>query len=200
MTKRIVCALLTAGLLCAAGVTGCSGGKNAGSETSQYIEPIDADEYYHKLGTVLKTTNAKKSKEVRKERDAAALIAERGFENAEITSGYSMDGSLSASDAIEADGKKKHPMYAANHITSNGELWNIVIVNDEIFACPVSYNLLEGIDRPVTLSESDHITGYDSETNQFYVTVPDEAKLRIITVEQINAEVLEKWTCEELGK
>ena len=212
MTKRTVLALLGACLLCAAGMTGCGGGNSGGSKTGKKGESsaeassnedlIDAEEYFSENGKVLHKTDAAKSKKVKTEHGAAAMLSQRGFGETELTAEYSMDGSYLESTPIDADGKEKHPMYSSVYTTAGGNTWGIYIINGSLYADPYFYNNTEEhmLEAPVLLSETKTIISYDGNTNQFFETVPDEAVMNVKVVKKINAELLESLTEEEIDK
>lgn len=208
MKKRLaaLCLLaLTAGMLTACGGSGSGNagkkGKNSEAETVPVPEDaIDADAYFEKRSKVLHKTDAEKSKKVKTERSVTKLLESRGFADLTVETTYTMDGTYSDSAEISAEGTDKHPMYSAIYMTESEQVWCIYVINDKVFADPLSYNYnMESLPEvPAMVSESKNITSYDNVTNQFYETQPDPSALRVITVKRIDAETLESMTKEEL--
>ena len=128
------------------------------------------------------------------------MMEKRDFDNTDITYAYSIDGEYTG-DAEIGDGQSvKHPMYRTVYVTEKGVAWCVFVINDKIFANPVSYNLESDRESELVLSETETITGYDDETNQFYVTIPKSSEVILKVVDRIDAETLERLTIEEIDK
>ena len=50
------------------------------------------------------------------------------------------------------------------------------------------------------ISESEQLTSYESNTNKYYVTIPNEDAAIVRVVEKIDADSLNKLTVEEIDK
>ena len=103
------------------------------------------------------------------------FLEERGFDDNPVTYRYSMDGVL-YDDEVEADGKSsvKHPRYNTIHTSENGDVWNIFLINGEIYANPMSFNLESELPAQLLFSESKTLTSYKKEANKFFLTIPKE--------------------------
>ena len=145
---------------------------NLNSEDSEdyEVEYLDADEYFQENSDISSTIDAVGSENVPTEKEI----------------------SKSSSD--------KHPMYITYYYTKKEELWTILVIDGDIMANPVSYNMQADSDKQIIVSESETITSYDNITNQFYRTVPNKSVLNVKVVKKINAKTLEKLTIEEMSK
>ena len=81
-------------------------------------------------------------------------------------------------------------------ISSNEELWTIIVLNGCIMANPVSFNVESDLGVQLIIAESDVISCYDSQTNMFYETIPNETELIVKVVDRIDAETLDSLTVE----
>ena len=79
-------------------------------------------------------------------------------------------------------------------------MWIISLIDGDIVANPVSYNMQSALETQLIVSESEIITSYDSSTNKYYKTVPNESTLIVRIVDKIDADTLDTLTIEELGK
>jgi hypothetical protein len=164
------------------------------------IEEIDADEYFSNNSKVITEIKVGNSKSVQTEKEVCTDLEERGFSQMEIYTNYGMDGTFFDEAAVEREASEKHPSYQTYYITQNEELWTVFSINGVVMANPVSYNLQSELPAQLIISESETVTSYDSNTNKFYETIPNESELIIKTVEIIDAETLEKLTIEEIDK
>lgn len=72
------------------------------------------------------------------------------------------------------------------------------MINGSVVANPVSFNIQSELSVQVIISEKDTVTSYDSTTNKFFETIPDESVLLVITVDRIDAETLNSLTIGEI--
>lgn len=163
---------------------------------SYKVEPIDADEYFQQNSQVVEKINANDSKEVLTEAETVETFTERGFKDVIITTEYTMDGIYNDACEISDDSSVKHPIYESYYVTEKNELWTITVINGDVMAIPVSYNLQSASGVQVVISESTSITSYDSTTNKFYKNIPNESVVSVKVVEKITAETLENLTVE----
>ena len=154
------------------------------------------DSYYKENAKVVKTVNASQSTEVLTEEQVIAMLKERGFSADKVTYEYRMGGEYVGEKSIKGDPKKKRPMYMTDYYSAAGELWTIFVINGDIIANPVSYNVQST--RPVQLliSEKAEITSYDHTTDTYYVTVPKSSAVVVKKIKKISADALDKLTCE----
>ena len=156
------------------------------------------EKYYGKNSKIIERTNVKDSEQIYSEAEAFELLTDRGFADYEITTEYSMEGEYYESVNVSKDSKEKHPIYGVYYFSESGMIWSIAVINDSITASPVTYNVESENSVPVIVSESDYFTGYDSVTNRFYEVEPKETFVKVITVEKIDSETLEKLTYEKI--
>ncbi|MDE6662607.1 MAG: zinc ribbon domain-containing protein [Lachnospiraceae bacterium] len=173
---------------------------NDSSEDINYenykIEPLDADEYFQQHSQVMEEINVNDSNEVLTEAETVEILAERGFKDVPITTEYTMDGIYNDAYEISDASSVKHPIYETYYVSENDELWTIMVINGDVMAIPVSYNLQSTLGVQVIISESTSVTSYDSSTNKFYKNVPNESVMIVKVVEKIDAETLENLTIE----
>ena len=170
--------------------------ENATEQTSN----TDEEGYYwDNSQEVIEVIDVKESKKIPSESEVIHLLNERGFTDCIVTYPYDLNGDYYEDAEINEDSSEKRPMYLAYYLTDKGEVWNIHIINGEIFAYPVSYNLDSELNVEVIVSETEYITSYDCETNKFYVTVPKETVVRVIHVDRIDKKTLERLDFEEIS-
>jgi hypothetical protein len=163
------------------------------SETYE-ITPPDADDYFAKNANVISEISAEDSNEVLTETEVCDMLEGRGFGDYPITTEYSMSGEYFEASEISASSATKHPIYQTYFVTSGGDSWTLYIINDFIMAEPLSYNVQSGNEVQTLISESETLTSYDSTTNKFYETIPNETMLLVKTVSRIDAKTLEELT------
>ena len=169
--------------------------------TDRYkVTPPDAEEYFSNNSTVISEFNATDSVDVLSESQVYDILTQRGFVDDDIVTDYFMDGQFEDDMIISPNSSEKHPIYQTYYVASNEDIWSILIVNNTIIASPVSYNTEHLTEVPITLSETDSITSYDSTTNKFFVNKPNETVMRIKKVQQIDSATLDRLTKEEIDK
>lgn len=160
------------------------------------VEPPDADEYFQNNSQVEKIVNINDSDAVLTEAEAKDMLEERGFTEYPVTTEYDMDGIYYEAIEISGTSNIKHPVYDTYYVTENNELWSISVIDGDIVAIPVSYNLQSSLEVQIVISESGTVTSYDSTTNNFYKNIPNENIMIVKVVERIDAKTLEKLTIE----
>lgn len=147
------------------------------------------DDYAYEFSEMeLSTVEASKSESVPSVAELADELKSRGFEEAQITAGYTMEGELLEDDALDAASKDKYPFYMVYYTTPQGNGWVVYSVNGELEANPLfAYTSLRG---HVLLVESDHLVSYDSRSNTFSYTVPAEHEIELKKVGRIDAQTL----------
>jgi len=159
----------------------------------------DAEEFFHANSEIVSQIPAASAG--RTETQANVNLRDRGFMNMPITVDYKMDGTYTVKQEISTTGTEKHPIYTTTFVTTNGNIWVIMEINGDVFALPLSFNQERGNAVPIILSETETITSYDSASNQFFVTKPDESVYTVKVVERIDAETLDaltRWEVEQL--
>lgn len=160
------------------------------------IEPLDAEEYFQQTSQVMEEINVNDSDEILTEAEVVESLAERGFKDFVVTTEYTMDGIYNDAHEISDLSSMKHPIYEMYYVTEKDELWTIMVINGDVMAIPVSYNLQSTAGVQVVISESISVTSYDSSTNKFYKNVPDESVMIVKVVDKIDAKTLENLTIE----
>ncbi len=162
-------------------------------------ETEDAETFYRKNGEVISITKVESSGNVPDESEAKTLLTERGFDQFDITTDYSIGGEFLDEQTI-GDTGNRHPIYETYYRSESDMLWTIDVVDGALFAYPASYNLDSGANVLAIVSEKDSIIGYDSETNQFFEYVPKDTTAVVIKTNKIDAEHLNRLTTKEIDK
>ena len=171
----------------------------ADSETEVDID--DAESYFSNYSKVLSVEKADEAAGVHTEETSTKELEKRGFDEYEILTHYSMNGDYYDEDEVISDSSSdKHPMYETYYYNSSGELWKIMLIDDEIVANPISYNLQFKQSTSVVISESEHVMSYDCYSNSFYKTIPEKSELLVITEETIDTKILDNYTFEKIDK
>lgn len=165
---------------------------NADSENQYTVSTIDAKDYFEKNSTIVNEIEVNKSSSVESETEVKATLIERGFES-EITFEYNMNGEYDDTKEV-SESNEKHPEYQTDFITDKKFAWMIYEINGCIMAYPVSYCYESG--KSVILSEKDTITSYDSATNMFFETKPND--VLIIQVDRIDVETLNSFDSKKI--
>lgn len=165
-------------------------------DESYRLEAPDAAEYFEQNAKIVSAVDVNGSNAIQSENELNNNLTARGFGDYPIISEYSMDGEYYESTEISETSMEEHPIYQTFYVTASGDVWTIFVINGAVMANPVSYNMQSDLGVQVMISESETVTSYDSTTNKFYVTVPDESVLIVKVVERIDAETLESLTFE----
>lgn len=156
---------------------------------------IDAEAFYQENSDVKNVIEVEKSSTTQTEKQIIEEIDDRGFENIDIYTDYGIDGEYL--NGVKIDGSNdKHPSYQMTYISANDELWTIIVQNGCIMANPVSFNAESELGVQLIIAESEVISCYDSQTNMFYETIPNETELVVKVVDRIDAETLDRLTVE----
>lgn len=176
-----------------------------GDDTEDNIEsykvtPPDADDYFNNNSKVLSEVNVNDSKDVMTEAETSKNLTDRGFTQYSITTEYSMDGEYSDATDISDSSSSKHPMYQTYYVSKYGDVWTIFLINNVVMANPVSYNQQSTRGVQLVISESESVTSYDSTTNKFYETIPNESELIVKKVSRIDKDTLDNLTIGGIDK
>ncbi|MBQ4562667.1 MAG: hypothetical protein IJA55_10110 [Clostridia bacterium] len=125
------------------------------------------------------------------EKEAYDHFKARGFSKIDIFYEYSIYGEYVGENKISRKSNEIHPVYKADYITPDGEIWLIREINGRFFAVPVMYNAEHVHNPAIIVSESDRVIEYNNITNSFYTIAPDTTWNSVITVEKIDAETLD---------
>lgn len=160
----------------------------------------DAEEYFKNNSTIITVLNVRDIDTVLSESEAYSVLTERGFDEYAIVTDYFMNGEFSDDMEISSNSLEKHPIYKTYHMTPDGDLWQILIVNNAIYANPLSYNIKYINEIPVAISETDEITSYDSVTNKYYINNPNETIMKVKKIKRIESATLNQLTREEIDQ
>ena len=165
--------------------------------TVENMDPEDPASYYLSNSHVYKQIKASTSSDALSESAITESIQNRGFEEYQITTTYSMDGEFFLEKEVTGDSDEAHPSYDIIYITPDEHIWVIYNNNGDFMANPLFYNA-ESTKPELLISEHDYLTSYDSESDSFYHLIPGEELSRISTVKRIDAETLNPLTKEKL--
>ena len=172
------------------------------TEPDEPAEPdsteISAEEYYKNNSQLLDIIKVEESEDILSENEVGSFLEKRGFGEYQVTYSYSIDGEYGDSTVISESSEDKHPTYQTIYVSENGEAWIIDIVNGAVFANPFDFNIDSDLGVQVLFSETEDFTSYDSETNSFFITIPNESEVHKIVVDSIDAETLDTFTIEEI--
>ena len=165
------------------------------------VDVSNAESYFNNYSEVISVEKADVATGVHTEKSSIQELEGRGFDEYEILTHYSMNGDYYDEDEVISDSSSdKHPMYETYYYNSSGELWKIMLIDDEIVANPISYNLQFKQSTSVVISESEHVMSYDCYSNSFYKTIPEKSELLVITEETIDTKILDNYTFEKIDK
>lgn len=157
-----------------------------------------AEAYYTENSELIEIVKVDESEDILDETAVKDLLDSRGLGDFAISYEYSLTGDKVEETEITDGSDAQHPMYQTAYMSASGELWIIYVINDSIFAYPISFGLESDLGAELIFSESNILTSYDNVTNQFFVTMPHASEMIVETVETIDAETLDNLTTEEI--
>lgn len=167
------------------------------SEPDETPDQNAAQYFEERSSEITAVKPANESKMIETENEVVFDFSSRGIDQFEITSDYDKEGSYNET-TVDESSNESHPLYRTYYVNKKNEMWQIYSINGQVVAEPLSYDLESERSARILFSEKDTITSYDSETNSFYETVPKEEELILIKVVRIDADLMEKYTKEEL--
>ena len=213
MTKRLLITAVAVVLIACLSLSlvGCKSNSSSGESSSNrdYDDDRDsrpedtetyAETYYESNGEVFASVYAEEADDVPTEADTCRAMDDLGFVQFPVTSSYTMDGEYYSAQESDRSAQTKHPIYETYYIAENGDIWTIFVINGVVMANPTSYNLQSGLGVKVIVSESESVMSYDSTSNKFFETVPNESALLVLSVDKIDAAALDALTVEEIDK
>lgn len=159
-----------------------------------------AYEYYNNNSQLIDVVDAEESDDVLTESEVKTILEGNGFVDYPITYEFLIDGEYCEQTEVSDDSSNKHPMYQTFYLSASGEMWAIYVINGDVFANPLNYNMESDFNVQLLITESNELTSYDDQSNKFYITIPYESEIITKTVDKINAETLDKLTAEEIDK
>ena len=161
---------------------------------------INAEEYYSANAEILSVTKVDDAEEILTSSEAISGFEERGFSLYEVTSFYEINGDMYSDGKIVGKTNEKHPCYQTYYMNSSDELWTLFIINNKVLANPVSFNMQSERNAQLIISEDESIVSYDSVTNSYYETIPDESELIVLKVDKIDSNTLDRYTITEIDE
>ena len=78
--------------------------------------------------------------------------------------------------------------------------FSIFVIENSVYAYPLSYIYESGetIETDIIISETENVISYDNVTNTFYETKPSDDAIKVIVVDEINADVLDELTIDKI--
>lgn len=165
-----------------------------------YFPKIDAEEYIASFGTIENSYTASEQESMLSEREVMEILSDRGFWDCPVYSHYTRDGEYYDNTEITADSDVKHPNYDLQYTTPNGDIWNIFIIKDTLYASPISFILSEESDCNIIYTESNLLFFYDNVTDKYYEVESNSNDIKVITNAEITANTLDNITIEEMKK
>lgn len=162
------------------------------------VAPPDAEKLFQDNSKIIETVNAEDSTRSLTEADLIKILSERGFNEYPVTTEYNMQGNYEEPKSVVSSSSDKHPLYETSYINSSNEYWIITIVDGDLIAIPISFNMQSTSNTSVIISESETITSYDSSANKFYRTIPNTSVLTVKNVNHIDSDTLDSLTIEAL--
>lgn len=167
--------------------------------SSTPVQPMtEKERYYAERGTLVKVIDADKSETVPTEQEATNILEERGFNDFPINYLYDISGNYKNITEISGSNTTSRPMYQTYYISANDEAWAIYVINGDVIAKPLTYNMHSPHEVELLVSESKVIPSYDGETNKFYVWTPGESTAILKTIGRIDAQTLDGITSGEI--
>ncbi|MBR4910312.1 MAG: zinc ribbon domain-containing protein [Clostridia bacterium] len=166
--------------------------------TNYEVPDFDAETYFNDNTTLHSVIDVQNAPDLLTESDVYDFLYSRGFSDISVICEYDINGNYIGEQEVSSYSSDVHPMYQCLYAADNGD-WQILVVNDSIFAVPMFYNYSDESEASVILSETDTITSFDRATNKFYINVPTDSDLRIINVAKITAELLNGLTVEGIA-
>ena len=168
------------------------------SEISE-ISASEVAEYYKENAEIIGVVDVS-PEETLSEAEVTKLLNEKGFTDYPIIYNYSLSGDFNNDQEGDPSSEVKHPMYGTYYISKNNEIWYVTVVGKEIYANPLSFNIQTERKVPTMLSTSNTIISYDDEKDRLYTIIPKESAMIVVKVNDINSDVLDNLTVEEVSK
>ncbi len=168
------------------------------SEISE-ISASEVEEYYKENAEIIGVVDVS-PEETLSEAEVTKLLNEKGFTDYPIIYNYSLSGDFNNDQEGDPSSEVKHPMYGTYYISKNNEIWYVTVVGKEIYANPLSFNIQTERKVPTMLSTSNTIISYDDEKDRLYTVIPKESAMIVVKVDDINSDVLDNLTVEEVNK
>ncbi len=161
---------------------------------------IDAETYFEDNGEIVSVVSVDDSESVFAENEVISYLDNKGFGDLTIYANYSLSGDYYSEVSINDSSDEMHPSYEMYYVNSSNEIWSILVIDGTIMAYPVSYNYqYSETVVPVIFSEIEEIVSYDSATNCFFRTIPDDDVMDVRVVDSIDSELLEQMTVEVIA-
>lgn len=167
-------------------------------DTKYSVSYPNVERYFNDNSSIVSVIRVQDSDNTLSESDAMQLFKDRGFTGYPVTTEYSINGEFNEATEIISSSSSKHPIYQSFYVNSSNELWTILVIDGVIMASPITFNIQHSDHVPVVVSESKEIVSYDSSTNSFYRTIPNESIMDVRIYSQIDSSLLDSLTVEVL--
>lgn len=158
----------------------------------------EADAYYRNNSDLIDVIDVDEADSLMSEEEVKDFLEGRGFFDAVITYEHSVNGDYLDETEISENSSVQHPMYQMLYLSAADEVWAIYVINDEIFANPVSFNLESDLGVQLVVTENETLTSYDNEANRFYITMPYDSEVLSMYTYEITAETLDELIVDEI--
>lgn len=160
-------------------------------------ERIDAMTYYNKYSKVINEVSMDESKNMMSEEEAYNLFQSYGFTECIIVSEYTDTGEYSGPNEIVPFSSNKHPVYRSDYVDEKGNIFEVYLIEGLLMVNPVSFNAKTEDNIKVIVSSAKTLKSYDSETKNFYETMPKNSIIKVQEASESYIETLDKLTFEE---
>lgn len=159
----------------------------------------ESDAYFAEISErIIRTYKAEDSTNKKTGKEAVDLLAQRGFEEYDVTVNMTPDGEIADETVIADDCNESYPMYTSYYYSESEDIWVIYIMDGKVFANPLFYNLESDEGVMVIFSESKSLISYDYYEKSFYETIPLDTAMRFIVVDSIDSETLDLYTADKI--
>lgn len=162
-------------------------------------QTLEFNEFIRNNSSIIEELKASSSANLLSEGGAIRFLSIRGLNKNNLLYSYSQSGEYLGENITVADSSDKHPIYSTYYETPNGTVWNIYIIDGEIYASKANENNslssetnTNGSDKKLIIAESDHLTSYDNVNDKFYKLEPDEGKIDLVVVDKVSDKLLDE--------
>lgn len=158
----------------------------------------DREKYYWDNTEVIEFRDVQESKDLLSETSAITLMDELGFTQFPTNYERTLDGEYVGEREADGYSAEKHALYTSYYISANEEAWTIHIVENKVFALPLSFMEESVLDAEVIVSETEELVSHEYQSNRFYTTIPKNDEVIVHVVDKIDAQTLDFLTVDKL--
>ena len=173
---------------------------DANDSEEAYVDYIDADDFYTENSEIVSKTIANESEKTFSEEEMIDFMKTKSFDQFSIETNFSIEGDFLDANEVSGTSSEKHPVYQTFYENSSEEYFSIFVIENSVYAYPLSYIYESGetIETDIIISETENVISYDNVTNTFYETKPSDDAIKVIVVDEINADVLDELTIDKI--